>query len=113
MSDPKFRQSLPPVLKEDIQKYEQNPSCTCNLSVYRNVLKHGVEQIKAYFPGQPVVDPDKELAKLAENNFSVINCKATDLEDLLKKLPPGRKQIALARYQDEITIVVNELDLIF
>lgn len=113
MADQKFRQALPPILKEDIQKYEQNPGCLCNLSVYRNVLKYGVEQLKEYFPGQPIVDPDKELAKMAENNFSVINCKAADLEDLLKKLPPGRKQIAIARYQDEITIVVNELDVVF
>lgn len=113
MADQKFRQSLPPILKEDVQKYEQNPGCACNIPIYRNILRHGVQQLKEYYPGQPIIDPDKELAKMAENNFTVINCKADDLEDLLKKLPPGRKQLALARYQDEITIVVNELDLVY
>jgi hypothetical protein len=113
MADPKFRQALPPILKEDVQKYEQNPGCTCNLSVYRNVLKHGVEQIKAYFPGQPIVDPDKELAKLAENDWTVFSCHMDDLEKMLKTLPPGRKQLAVARWQDQVTVIVNNLDVVF
>ena len=64
MADPKFRQALPEILKEDIQKYEQNPGCLCNLNIYRNVLKHGIQQLKEFYPGQPIVDPDKELANL-------------------------------------------------
>lgn len=112
MADPKFRQSLPPLLKEDIQKYEQNPGCACNIPIYRNILKHGVQQLKEYYPGQPIVDPDKELAKMAENNFTVINCKAADLEDLLKKLPPGRVQLAVARWQDQVTVIINNLGYI-
>jgi hypothetical protein len=113
MADSKFRQSLPDILKPDIQKYEQNPGCACNYTVYRNILRHGRKQLQDYYPGQPIVDPDKELAKLAENNFTVINCHVDNLEDLMKKLPPGRKQIAIARWEDQVTVIVNELDLVF
>ena len=31
----------------------------------------------------------------------------------LKNLPPGRKQIALTRYEVEVTCVVNELDILW
>ena len=113
LADLKFRQSLPPILKEDIQKYEQNPGCACNLDVYRNVLRHGSQQLKDYFPGLSVVDPDKELAKLAENNWTVFSCHIDDLEKQLKTLPPGRVQLAVARWQDQVTCVVNSLDVVF
>jgi hypothetical protein len=29
------------------------------------------------------------------------------------KLPSGRKQIAVARYENMVTVVVNELDIIY
>lgn len=112
MSDPKFRRTLPEQLKDDIQKYEQNPGCPCNVPIYRNVLRYAKQQLQEYYPGQPVADFEQELMKLAENHFSVINCKVTELEERLKQLPSGRKQLATARWQDEITVIVNELDLV-
>jgi hypothetical protein len=39
MADPEFRKKLPAELKGDVQKYEQNPSCPCNLPIYINVIK--------------------------------------------------------------------------
>jgi hypothetical protein len=110
MQDPKFRRTLPEILKEDVHKYEQNPSCPCNLPIYRNILRHGVQQIREYYPGQPIVDPDKELAKLAENHWTVFSCHIDDLEKMLKTLPIGRKQLAIARWQDQVTVIVNELE---
>lgn len=108
-----FRKKLPEILKPDIQKYEKNPNCTCNLDVYRNVLKHAVKELKEFYPNyQEIVDPDKEMLKLAQNNWNIINCSIDELEDKLKKLPPGRKQLAIARYQDQVTVVINELDII-
>lgn len=113
LADPKFRATLPPALKKDVQKYEQNPSCPCNLDVYQNILRLGRKQLEEFFPGHEIADHDAELMRLAENNWTVINCRADELEGALKRLPPGRKQVAVARYQDLVTVVVNELDLVF
>ena len=50
---------------------------------------------------------------MAENHWTVINCHIDELESKLKKLPPGRKQIAITRYADQATVVVNELDILW
>jgi hypothetical protein len=46
---------------------------------------------------------------MAQNTWTVINCNIDELEKRLKALPPGRKQLELARYEDQVTVVVNEL----
>jgi len=112
LRDPEFRKKLPPEFKDDLQKYEQNPGCLCNLPIYMKVLKAASKELMEYFPGM-TVEKEEEIVKLAKNNFTVMNCHVDELEDKLKKLPPGRKQIALSRYQDQITVVINELDLVF
>lgn len=116
MKDIKFRLSLPREFKEDIQKYEQNPSCPCNLPIYKRVLKDARTQLANYYPGKEIMEVqevEQEIEKLMQNSFSVINCSASELETKLRNLPPGRKQIAVARYEDEITVIVNELDMVF
>lgn len=111
LRDSNFRLSLPPELKDDIRKYEQNPNCPCNLDVYRNILKLGAKQLKEYYPGKEVVNPDAELPPLQENRWKVINCTIGELENFLKKDAAfGRKQVAIARYQDQATIIINDLD---
>ena len=113
LRDPEFRKKLPPELKADIQKYEQNPGCPCNLPIYQNILKKGGRQLLEYFLNHEVTNPDEELAALAQNHFTVINCHVDELEVKLKALPPGRKQLGIARYNDQVTVIVNELDLLF
>ena len=114
MADPKFRQSLPPSLSDAVQQYEANPGCGCNHKVYRRILQEAAEQLRQYYPqASEIMNPEEELAKLAQNNWKVINCTIHELEDVLKKLPPGRKQLAVARYEEDLTIVVNELDVVF
>lgn len=111
LRDSKFRLSLPPELKEDVKKYERNPSCPCNMDVYRNILKYGVKQLKEYYPEKEVVNPDTELPPLQENRWTVINCTVYELEDHLKKAGVGRKQIFVARYEDQATLIINDLDV--
>ena len=114
LHDPEFRKKLPPELKEDIQKYEQNPGCPCNLPIYVNILKKASRQLMEYYPThQEIENPDEELLKLAENHFMVFSCHIDELEKKLKALAPGRKQLAITRWQDQITVIVNELDVIF
>lgn len=106
MRNIKFRLSLPAEFKEDIQKYESNPGCPCNLPIYQKVIRKAKKQLQEYYPDATIAETPEMLY---ENNFEVINCSATDLENKLKALPMGRKQIAVARYEDQVTVIVNHL----
>jgi hypothetical protein len=113
LRDERFRKSLGEGFKEDMQKYLNNPNCGCNYHIYQRVAKEAKDQLSSYYPSRQWVDPDDEVAKLAQNRWSVINCKKDELEKKLKELGPGRKQLAVARYEDEVTVIVNDLDMIF
>lgn len=111
LKDSRFRDSFPSSFKEDIQKYLQNPGCSCNTPFYKRIITEGKEYVQKYFPNRFLSSIEDDLEKLPENKFKVINCKVEELENLLKKLPKGRKQISMARYKNDITVVVNELDI--
>jgi hypothetical protein len=113
LRDTRFRESLGNEFAEDVHKYLKNPGCACNLPFYRRLLTEAADKLKAYYPGREPSNIEAEVQNLAKNNFSVINCHKDELEDKLRKLPPGRKQIAVARSGDQVTVVVNELDLVF
>lgn len=113
LRDARFRSVLPPELGEEVQKFLKNPSCACNMPLYRKILEGCGEQLRSYFPGREPADLKEEAKRLAENKFSVINCHIDELEFELRKLPSGRKQIAVARHADQVTVIVNELDVIY
>ena len=113
LKDSRFRDTLPKSLTEDVQKYISNPGCACNTPLYRKVLKECQDQLKSYFPSRTVSNIEEEISKLAENNWSVINCHIDELEEKLRKLPKGRKQLAMTRYEDQVTVIVNELDFLY
>jgi hypothetical protein len=113
LKDGRFRDNLPETLKPDLVKYLQNPSCPCNVPFYRKLLKEAKENLLAYFQDGEIVEEQEEIKKLAENQWQVFNCHISELEENLKSLSPGRKQIAITRYEDQVTCVVNELDLLF
>ena len=113
LRDARFRESLPSGFKEEFQKYLNNPGCACNVPIYKKIMTDAKKQLQEYFPNRTVANLDEEAKNLAENHWSVINCKAEDLEKELQKLPSGRKQLAVARYEDMVTVIVNELDVLF
>lgn len=113
LRDSRFRETLPKSLNEDVQKYLNNPGCACNIPLYRKILKDCTEQLKSYFPNRSLSNIDEEIKKLAENNWTVINCAVNELEDKLRKLPKGRKQIAVTRYEDQVTVIINELEHLY
>ena len=113
MKDEDFRSKLPESLAPEIQKFINNPSCSCNVPLYKKIIKEAKEQVLAYFPGKDVMTQEEEIERLSKNNWRVINCSIGDAEKEMKKLPNGRKQIAMARYEDQVTIVVNDLDVTF
>lgn len=65
---------------------------------------------KSYIPNQ-TVNINELKATPPPDNFHVINCSIGEVEERLKKLPQGLKQIAMARYEDQVTIIVNIMDL--
>lgn len=113
LRDRRFRDSLPNEFQEEVQKYLQNPGCACNVPLYKKIMTDAKEQLQSYYPNRSILSLDEDAAKLADNHWSVINCHIDELEAKLKKLPSGRKQITVARFEDQVTIVVNELDLLY
>jgi hypothetical protein len=113
MKDEDFRSKLPESLAPEIQKFINNPSCSCNVPLYKKIIKEAKEQVLAYFPGKDVMTQEEEIERLSKNNWRVINCSIGDVEKEMKKLPNGRKQIAMARYEDQVTIIINDLDVTF
>ena len=83
---------------------------TCALPIFLNKAQ---DKLKAYFPQGEIVNEEEDLNKLAKNNYHVINCHINDLASNLKRFPEGRKQIAIARFEDQVTVIINELDLLY
>lgn len=106
LKDSRFRGSLPVHFKDDLLKWEKNPGCGCNIPFYKKIILEAKDQLKNYYPDKSIEYNDIKII----NNFNVINCSIFDLEKNLKKLSTGRKQIAVARYEDQVTVIVNDLD---
>lgn len=107
LTDSRFR-DLFPELKEDISKVISNPSCACNVPIYDKFFKHK-DRLAKYFSEREIKDPKQEAEENNQNHWSVINCKVDELEEVLNKMHKlGRVQIAVARFQDEVTVIVND-----
>lgn len=114
LQDERFRDSLPESLKKGADKYIKDPGCACNHNFILQVLKNASEQLRKYYPSATeITDPDEETEKLSKNNWKVFSCHIDELEKKLQDLPPGRKQLDVARWQDQVTVIINELDFIY
>jgi hypothetical protein len=113
LKDSRFRLTLPTEMNKDAEEFLNNPGCACHTPLFKKVISECKEQLSRYYPNKDIPDQDEEIRKLAENHWTVINCSSDELESKLKKLGPGRKQIAVARFEDQVTVVVNELDLVW
>ena len=105
-------QKLFPELKEDIEKVIKDPTCACNRAIYLKFFQYR-DRLEQFFPNREVESVEQEKERLAENHWSVINCPISELESRLRKLPRGRKQIAVARYEDQVTVIINHLDILY
>lgn len=114
--DERFRASLPEDLQEDVTKFLKNPGCACNHPIYLNVMRKAGKQVAAYFPSKEepsVEEMEKDVERLAKNEWQVINCHISELVTELRKLGPGRKQLDIARYEDQVTVVINHLEILY
>lgn len=66
------------------------------------------EQLLEYFPGKEIEETRSNQGLTTQ--WTVINCHIESLEKELRKLPPGFKHLAICRYEDQVTVVVNQLD---
>ena len=105
--DLRFRAKLPASLSHDVEKFLQNPHCPCNHPIYVKVAKVAGNILMEYYPNKKLETVQEPVVK---NNWSVFNCSIQELEGKLKALGPGRKQVEVARFQDQVTVVVNDLD---
>jgi hypothetical protein len=113
LKDSRFRLTLPKEMEKEVDEFLNNPGCACHIPLYRKVVKDCKDQLRKYYPNLEVPDHEEEVKKLAENNWSVISCHIDELEKRLSKLGPGRKQLDVARWEDQVTVVINDLDIIF
>jgi hypothetical protein len=112
LQDERFVASLPESLQKDAEKYVKDPGCACNNVFIVNILKNATKELREYYPAaEAVVNPDEELEKLAKNNWKVFSCHVDELEGKLQSLPSGRKQLDVARWEDQVTVIINELDI--
>lgn len=113
LKDSRFRLTLPKDMEPAVDEFLNNPGCACHTPLYRRVIKECKDQLARYFPGLEVPEHDEDIKRLAENRWTVINCHVDELESKLARLPPGRKQLDVARWEDQVTVVINELDFVF
>jgi hypothetical protein len=109
--DSRFRDALPQELLTDVQKFLSNPGCGCNHPIYKRVMKVAGRQLADYYPTKEQTDPDELPEKVATESWEVINCAITELQGRLSKLDPARpKHLEIARWQDQVTVIVHYFD---
>ena len=107
LTDGRFR-DLFPELKSDIHKVLNDPSCGCNVPIYNKFFQFK-DRLREYFSDREIKTPEEMSKKETQNHWKVINCNADELEAILNTLHKhGQAQIAVARYEDKITVIVNE-----
>lgn len=111
--DERFRKSLPEELSGDVDKFLSNPGCACNHPIYRKVAKVASLQLQNYFPQMELTDEKEVFDRVSKNNWQVINCHIYELSEELKKLGAGRKQIEVARYGEDVTVIINHLEDVY
>jgi hypothetical protein len=113
LKDEQFRNALPASLQDDVKKFLSNPNCSCNMKIYQRILAEADVNVKAFFPNKSLVSPQQVMETVMHNNWTVINCNINQLEDELRKLKTGRKQISMGRFEDQVTVIINELEVVY
>ena len=108
--DPAFR-ALFPDLGEHFSKFFQKPGCKCNGYLYIQIIKN-LDKLTEWF-GQDI-ELDQVLSGMVagKNEWTVISGTIDEMEDILNALPRGPKTFAVARWENQLTIVIRDLDQI-
>ncbi len=97
-----------PELKDPINVYLNNPNCACNQPLYNTLLREK-DRLEKYFNSKIELLVTPPTRKEIVGRIFVINSTIDSLESELRKLPIGPKSISIARYESQITAVVQLL----
>jgi hypothetical protein len=131
LRDGRFRDKLPIEIRPDVAKFLQNPGCPCNKPTFKKVLKIAAKELLEYYGDEAEINLEEvaESENVAEMpkglfakennhppfmnfefNYTVINCHIDELAKQLSNLAKDTpKQISVARYEDQVTCIVNEI----
>ena len=100
-----------PELRAQFDGYIQKPGCGHCAAQLISGLMGFQDRLQTYF-GEVDFDvaPPESFDPVGAMNFSVINCSIPELEDRLNALPVAAYQITVARYEDQVTAIINRLD---
>jgi len=103
--------NLFPELRAQFDGYIQKPGCGHCASQLISGLMEFQDRLLQYF-GEVTFDvmTPESFDPVGAMNFSVINCSIHQLEDKLNALPTGAYQITVARYEEQVTAIINRLD---
>jgi hypothetical protein len=84
-------------------------------SRFRDKITVVVNDIDAIFAVSPTGSAEDVMQQSRDNqmNWKIINTTIHELEKELNKLPSGRKIVQIARFQDQVTAIVNDLNSLF
>ncbi len=114
LTDVRFRK-LFPELKQEIDSILKNPTCACNVPMFDKFFRHK-DRLRQYFSNREIKSPGEpqEDKGSHQNHWTVIDCHVDELERKLNELHKvGQKQVAVARYEDRIVMIVNDLGVMF
>ena len=109
LKDSRFREKLPINLQNDVTKFLSNPSCACNAPLYRKILSECSEILLSYYPNREVTNEVIDEIVKEEGSWMVINCHINELENNLRKIKYSKTNIAVARYEDQVTVIIKEI----
>lgn len=97
-----------------IDQWINNPNCQCNNELYTKIFEN-INILRQYYGENIYISNINKFDNIQINNedetinyWTVFNGSIHEIEDFLNNLGNGIKQIAIARYKDEVTIIVNE-----
>ena len=107
LQDRDFRNQYSEYQKE-IDEWINNPDCKCNAPLYNAILAD-TSRLEKYF-GEEIVITDPPMPEEPEqvNQWSVINCHIDELDNHLQGLSHGPKFITIARWEDQVTVIIND-----
>jgi len=109
-----FTDKLPNELRTELESFLSNPECNCHNKFISKIAKNFKKELLEYYPDRKeIFDEEQEKKELMNNRWKVINCHISELEGHLRALGGGRKQIEVARFNDQVTVVINELDILY
>lgn len=105
-----FRKRFPELRVEFDDFIQKNGCAFCAKKMVEGLMSYK-DRLYDYFGDVNLaIEAPEAFDPVGDNNFTIINCGIHELEDKLNALPPAAYQITAARYEDQVTVVVNRIN---